>query len=47
MNNEKLSMGWLPDYPDFRDYTQEHEKINKIITPTGVLKKLNCQHQLI
>ena len=40
MNNavEKLGMGWLPDYPDFRDYTAEHEKINAILVPTRVLK---------
>ncbi len=24
---EKRGMGWLPDYPDFRDYTPEHESI--------------------
>lgn len=35
---EKLGMGWLPDYPDFRDYTEEHEDVNKILTPTGLIK---------
>lgn len=35
---EKFGMGWLPDYPDFRDYTEEHEDVNKILTPTGVIK---------
>jgi C1A family cysteine protease len=24
----KLGMGWLPDYPDFRDYTIEHDKVS-------------------
>jgi C1A family cysteine protease len=24
---DKLSMGWLPDYPDFRDYTAEQDEI--------------------
>jgi len=24
---EKPGMGWLPDYPDFRDYTSEHKTI--------------------
>jgi C1A family cysteine protease len=40
MSNEKevLGMGWLPDYPDFRDYTAEHEKINAILVPTRVPK---------
>jgi len=30
-------MGWLPDYPDFRDYTEEHEEVHKVIAPTGIL----------
>ena len=29
---EKLGMGWLPDYPDFRDYTPEHETIKPTLT---------------
>ncbi len=29
---ERLSMGWLPDYPDFRDYTPEHETIKSMLT---------------
>lgn len=37
-NIEKFGMGWLPDYPDFRDYTEEHEDVNKILTPTGLIK---------
>ncbi len=24
---EKLGMGWLPDYPDFRDYTPEQDEV--------------------
>jgi C1A family cysteine protease len=36
---EKRGLGWLPDYPDFRDYTEEHEEVNKILAPTRVLKK--------
>jgi len=24
---QQLGMGWLPDYPDFRDYTVEHDKV--------------------
>ncbi len=36
--DERLGMGWLPDYPDFRDYTEEHEEVNKVIAPTGILK---------
>ena len=29
---EKFAMGWLPDYPDFRDYTVSH----KTILPAGI-----------
>jgi len=28
---DKSALGWLPDYPDFRDYTQEQEEINKVL----------------
>lgn len=27
----RLGMGWLPDYPDFRDYTPGHEAIRPLI----------------
>jgi len=29
--NEKLGMGWLPDLPDYRDYSPEHEKIKPML----------------
>lgn len=35
---EKIGLGWLPDYPDFRDYTQEQEAIRTVLTPTKVMK---------
>ncbi len=35
--NNKMAMGWIPDYPDFRDYTEENEKIRAILEPTGLL----------
>ncbi|MDQ7839057.1 MAG: C1 family peptidase [Thermodesulfobacteriota bacterium] len=35
---DKSALGWLPDYPDFRDYTQEQKEISKVLAPTGVLK---------
>ena len=28
---ETIGMGWVPDYPDFRDYTPEHEAIRKML----------------
>jgi len=34
---QKRSLGWLPDYPDIRDYTAEHE----LIAP--MVKKANLQ----
>jgi len=27
-------MGWLPDYPDFRDYTDDHEEIRNVFSAT-------------
>lgn len=44
---EKIGMGWLPDYPDFRDYTFEvketlenktKQELNKLLTPIGLEK---------
>lgn len=28
---DKMGMGWLPDLPDFRDYSPEHEKIKPML----------------
>ncbi len=39
MEIEKLGMGWLPDYPDFRDYTIEKietEQNEKLLSPIGL-----------
>lgn len=36
--SDRPALGWLPDYPDFRDYTEVQEEINKVLAPTGVLK---------
>ena len=37
---EKPVMGWLPDLPDFRDYTMEQdevsEKLKKLVNEKGV-----------
>ena len=33
---EKLGMGWLPDYPDYRDYTIDHKDIKPIVKKVGV-----------
>ncbi len=36
---ERPGLGWLPDYPDFRDYTEKQEEVNTILAPTRVVKK--------
>ena len=35
---KKFGMGWLADYPDFRDYTEETAEIKLALRPTGVRK---------
>ena len=37
---EKLGMGWLPDYPDYRDYTMNHENIKPLVKEIGVTEPL-------
>lgn len=32
---EKLGMGWLPDYPDFRDYTAEQDTVSSKLRTLG------------
>lgn len=48
MENQQYGMGWLPDYPDFRDYTFEikemlekkiKEELDKLLSPTGLVRK--------
>ena len=34
----KRRMGWLPDYPDFRDYTEETEAIQDLLHPESAAK---------
>jgi len=34
----KRGMGWIPDYPDFRDYTEKTEAVRQTLEPTGLLK---------
>jgi C1A family cysteine protease len=31
-NKFPYSFGWIPDYPDIRDYTNEHEKIKPLLS---------------
>jgi len=40
---EKFGMGWLPDYPDFRDYTINHDEVSPRLLKLGqkvTLKKM-------
>jgi C1A family cysteine protease len=34
----RYGMGWLPDYPDFRDYTDNDKEVKHLFAETGVLK---------
>ena len=36
----RKGLGWFPDYPDYRDYTVEHEKIKPMIEMVGITKPL-------
>ncbi len=44
MENKRRGMGWIPDYPDIRDYTFESKEllskkeIKALVTPTGLQK---------
>ncbi len=35
---KKRGMRWIPDYPDFRDYTEKTEEIHLVLGPKGGLK---------
>jgi len=37
-NMKKYAMGWIPDYPDFRDYTERTEEIKLILGHKGAVK---------
>jgi len=32
---EKLGMGWLPDYPDYRDFTEAHDQVSARLQTLG------------
>jgi C1A family cysteine protease len=36
--NSKYGMGWIPDYPDIRDYTEKTEEVKVALGPTGLMK---------
>lgn len=37
------SMGWLPDFPDIRDYTPENEQIEPMLRKVGITKSTAVQ----
>jgi C1A family cysteine protease len=37
-SNRLQGMGWLPDWPDVRDYTPEHEDVAPLVAATGATK---------
>jgi len=34
-------MGWIPDYPDFRDFTEDSEEVKNILEPTGLPRRFS------
>lgn len=38
-DGRKYAMGWIPDYPDLRDYTEKTEEVKKVLMQTQLLKK--------
>lgn len=36
----KYSLGWLPDYPDLRDYTEQTQDVKALLEPTGLVPPL-------
>lgn len=37
-----FSLGWIPDYPDFRDYTPQHEKVQPLLAKAHVAEPLTA-----
>jgi C1A family cysteine protease len=35
---KKHGMGWIPDYPDFRDYTEKTEEVRLVLGSKGLLR---------
>lgn len=39
--NVKYKFGWIPDYPDFRDYTEDHEKIKPLLNAVKIKNEVS------
>jgi C1A family cysteine protease len=35
---KRYAMGWIPDYPDFRDYTEKTDEVKSVLEPTGIMR---------
>lgn len=40
---DTMAMGWIPDLPDFRDYTIEHDEVKGALKKAGAGKPLKAQ----
>jgi len=38
----EFGMGWLPDYPDFRDFTVEHDAVSGLLLRAGAAKPVQA-----
>src|SRR5512135_1546690 len=36
VGRSRHGLGWIPDYPDFRDYTETTKEIAEVLAPTGL-----------
>jgi len=36
----RRAMGWLPDYPDFRDYSADHDRVSPVLKSLGQTKSI-------
>ena len=45
-DEKKHGMGWIPDYPDFRDYTEKTEEIKLVLGQKKVLKAKNMPESI-
>jgi len=38
IGKKKCGMGWIPDYPDFRDYTEKTDEIRSVLSAKGLVR---------
>jgi C1A family cysteine protease len=42
---KRRGMGWIPDFPDFRDYTEGTPDIRAVLAPTGLTASADARRQ--